>query len=339
VLRLIAALVLMAAAWAVGLGVWVARDLSTPYFGAAAPAVFVDVPHGAGSARIVGLLQEAGVIRHTLPLRLHLARSGLNRRLQAGEYLFRGPATPVQIADRLARGDVFVLVVTIPEGLTADETVGRVVAAGLGSGPELRGALARTDAIRDLAPEAASLEGYLYPETYRFARRTPPAAVIGTMVARFRQVYARLADGQPPAEGWSVHRLVTLASMIEKETSRDAERGQVASVLVNRLRIGMPLACDPTLIYALKLARRYDGNIRKADLAIESPYNTYRLPGLPPGPIANPGEASLRAALRPERTDLLYFVSRNDGTHEFSHSYADHSRAVARFQLRGRAHR
>jgi UPF0755 protein len=314
---------------------WFQSEISTPYYGAPQPEVFVEIPRGASSERIARLLEQAGVIHHRLPLRLHLAWTGLSRRLQAGEYRFDRPATPVEVIDRIARGDVFFVGLTVPEGLTAAETVALAAQAGLGSEADLRAAVRRADLVRDLDPAATNLEGYLFPETYRFPRTAGAEQVVKAMVERFRQVYARLGRQSPPAAGWTTRRVVTLASMVEKEAKHDQERGQVASVLVNRLDIGMPLACDPTVIYALKLRGNYDGNIHKADLAIDSPYNTYRFPGLPPGPIANPGEASLRAALRPDHTEFLYFVARNDGTHEFSRNYEAHSRAVARYQLHG----
>lgn len=327
-LALGAILIVVAAA----IAIWLDRELRTPYFAGAAATVFVDIPRGSSTARIARLLREAGVLRLETPFRLHVTRSGQALRLQAGEYRFEAPATPTDIAERLARGDVHFVTLTVPEGLTAQETAAHAMAAGLGDPAELTRALGRTDWIRDLDPAATSLEGYLFPETYRFGRATPSEDVLRTMVERFRQVYARLEREHPPQPGWTARAIVVLASLVEKEVADDAERGRVASVLVNRLRISMPLACDPTVVYALKLAGGFDGNIRKRDLAIASPYNTYRHPGLPPGPISNPGEASLRAALRPAQTDFLYFVSRNDGTHEFSRDYRAHSRAVAHFQ-------
>jgi len=315
---------------------WVWRELTTPYYGAPTAEVFVDVPRGASSARIARDLQSAGVLRRGLPFRLFLMRNGSARRLKAGEYRFSRPATPIEVSERLLRGDVYFVAVTVPEGLTAEETFETVVRAGLSDLVALRAAARRTDLIRELDPAAPNLEGYLFPETYHLPRRAGAEQIVAAMVEQFRHVYARLTRERPPLSGWTPRRVVTLASMVEKESAKEAERPLVASVLCNRLARGMPLGCDPTVIYALKLAGRYDGNIRKADLEMDSPYNTYRYPGLPPGPIANPGESSLRAALRPERTDFLYFVSRNDGTHEFSRDYGTHARAVAHFQAGGR---
>jgi UPF0755 protein len=323
-------LVLVAAA---GLALWWVRsELRTPYYGAGAPEVFVDIPRGASSAAIAAMLSDAGILRHRLPFILHLRMSGAGRRLQAGEYRFDSPATPVEIADKLIRGDVFFFSVTIPEGMTARETIAWIARSGLGDLREMENALGRTEWIRELDSEARDLEGYLFPETYRFSRHVTSEHILRAMVERFREVLGKLVAELPPAQGWSISDIVTLASMVEKETNVEAERRLVASVLTNRLEKGMPLACDPTLIYALKLAGKYDGNLRKADLAMDSPYNTYIHPGLPPSPIANPGTESLRAALAPPRTDYLFFVSRNNGTHEFSRDFESHSRAVARYQ-------
>ncbi len=327
-LLLFLVILILAGAW------WVRSELAMPYYGGAAGETFVEIPRGSTSELIAGLLADAGVLRSRVPFLVYLRWRDAGRRLQAGEYRFSSPATPIQIAERLLRGDVFYYSVTIPEGLTADETIEQIVRSGLGNQGELERALRRTEWIRDLAPEAQSLEGYLFPDTYRFARKASSEQIIHTMVEQSHQKIARLAAEYPPKPGWNIARIVTLASLIEKEVSRQDERNLVASVFENRIQRGMPLACDPTVIYALKLAGKYDGNIRKADLQMESPYNTYNRTGLPPGPIANPGLDSLRAALDPPRTDYLFFVSRNDGTHQFSKDFRTHQVAVARFQKR-----
>ena len=311
---------------------WTRTELTTPYYGAATPEAFVDIPRGASSATIATLLTDAGILRHRYPFILYLRWTETGRRLQAGEYRFNSPATPIEIADKLIRGDVFFLSVTIPEGLTARETIAWITRSGLGDLTEMETALRRTDWIQDLDSGARDLEGYLFPETYRFSRHANSEDILRAMVERFREVFRKLTEGAPPAQGWNVPSFVALASMVEKETNVETERGRVASVFTNRLEKGMPLACDPTLIYALKLAGKFDGNLRKADLMMDSPYNTYVRPGLPPTPIANPGAYSLRAALSPSKTDYLFFVSRNDGTHEFSRDFESHSRAVGHYQ-------
>lgn len=316
-----------------GLAVWwISSELRTPFYGPSSPEVFVTIPRGTRGQSIAELLEEKGVIRSRYPFLLHLYLAGAERSLQAGEYRFASPATPVQIADRLIQGDVFARPVTIPEGLTARETIALIAREGWAELRDLEQALKHTEWISDLDPEARSLEGYIFPETYNFPRTVTAAQIVKATVERFREVFNRLKQTNPIPEGGNTRDIVTIASIVEKEVKVSEERGLVASVIVNRLEKRIPLACDPTIVYALKLAGRYDGNIRKADLAMDSPYNTYRYAGLPPGPIANPGAESLKAALAPPKTDYLYFVSRNNGSHVFSTNLEDHSRAVFRYQ-------
>lgn len=307
-------------------------ELHTPYLAAAAEGVFVDIPRGATSSDIAELLAARGVLRRKAPFLLYTRWSGAAQQLQAGEYRFAGAAAPVEIVSRLARGDIYFLSVTIPEGMTARETVGRVVRLGLGDANGMEDALRRIEWIRDLDPAAQTLEGYLFPDTYRFPRKTDSAQVVLAMVRQFHSRIGRLLREAPLPPGRTIRDIVILASIVEKETQDPAEMGLVASVIANRLKRRIPLACDPTVIYALKLAGVYDGNIRKPDLSIDSPYNTYTRVGLPPGPIANPGENALRAALAPPDTPYLYFVSRNDGTHYFSRDFRAHQEAVERYQ-------
>jgi UPF0755 protein len=311
---------------------WMQAEMTAPYYAAGSPEVFVEVTGGAGAHSVAKQLADAGVIRSLLPFEIYVRWTGMDRRLKAGEYRFAVPAAPAEVARRIVEGDIFFQSVTLPEGLTARETVSLIVQAGIGNRRELEQALQRVDWIADLDPAAPSLEGYLFPDTYRFPRSADAVQVVRTMIRAFRDRYSGIPAARPLPKGWTLRRIVTLASMIEKETGSAPERPLVASVLVNRLERGMPLACDPTIIYALKLAGTYDGNIRKRDLSLDSPYNTYTHAGLPPGPICNPGEESLRAALAPPKTDYLYFVSRNDGTHQFSKDFTSHSLAVARYQ-------
>jgi len=327
----IAAAGLLAAA-ALAAGLWIHLQLSTPYLGATGAETYVEIPRGAGARRVARLLADAGVLRSRLPFLLYLRRTGAEGRIRAGEYRFDAPATPREIARRLATGDVHFRSITIPEGLTAEETIALLAENGFGTLPELRRALGRTEWIRDLAPEARNLEGYLYPETYRFDRSADAEAVILKMTGQFRSAVSRIVQERPLPEGWDIPRIVTLASMIEKEVKTREEGPLVASVLVNRLDRGMTLGCDATIIYAMKIAGNWEGRLGKADLRMDSPYNSYLHRGLPPGPICCPGASSLAAALRPAATDYLYYVSRNDGTHQFSKDYATHRSAVYRYQ-------
>ncbi len=313
---------------------WIDQELNEPYWGAASPEVFVDIPPGMRAHDIARALERAGVIRNSLVFEAHVRWRSLHKELKAGEYRFGKPASPREIAGRIARGDVFHYTITIPEGLTANETVSLLADAGIADRLHLQRALSQQQLIQDLDPGARSLEGYLFPDTYRFTRQAHPEQIIATLVKRFREIYSRLAAGHTVSPGRSVRRIVILASIVEKEARLASERPVIASVLVNRLERRMPLAADPTIIYALKLEGNYNGNLRKSDLAMDSPYNTYLRPGLPPGPISSPGEDSLRAALAPAITDYLYYVSRNDGSHEFSRDYQSHTKAVTRYQPR-----
>jgi UPF0755 protein len=204
---------------------------------------------------------------------------------------------------------------------------------GLGTAAAFVQAAHDPSLIHDLDPGAKDLEGYLFPETYAVPRRTDAAKLVRTMVARFEKILTPELRQAAAARNLSVRQVVTLASIVEKETAKADERPLVAAVYTTRLRIGMPLQCDPTVIYGLVKAHRYDGNIHKDDLSFDSPYNTYRYPGLPPGPIASPGRASIEAAIHPAAADYLYFVSRNDGSHEFARTLEEHNRNVQKYQV------
>ncbi len=250
-------------------------------------------------------------------------------------YRFSGDLTPREVIARLARGEIYVRQITFPEGLTIREMARLFEERGFGPAAAFEQAASDVSVVREWDPAARDLEGYLFPETYSLTRHTDAATLVHEMVARFARVFPAEARQAVVAEGRTVRDVVTLASIVEKETSRDDERPIVAAVYANRLRIGMGLQCDPTVIYALQKAGRYHGNLTRENMQIDSPYNTYRYAGLPPGPIAAPGRASLEAALHPAPVDFIYFVSRNDGTHAFSRTYEEHSRRVAEFQ-RGR---
>lgn len=307
--------------------------LHDPFKGYAGEEQFVIIEPGTGTAAIGRRLVDAGVIRDGLAFRAALWWTGRARDLQAGEYRFDRPIAAVDVVDRLARGDVYTRRLTFPEGLTIREMAEIFESRGFGSRASFVEAASNVSLIKDLDTDARDLEGYLFPETYAFPRETPAARVIAMMVDRFRATYIddwrRLADGQD----LTTRQVVTLASLVEKETAQAQERPIVAAVYRNRLKIGMALQADPTVVYAMQRAGTYNGNIRRDDLALDSPYNTYRYPGLPPGPIASPGAASLEAALKPASVSYLYFVSRNDGSHVFADSLAEHNRNVREYQV------
>jgi peptidoglycan lytic transglycosylase G len=307
--------------------------VNQPYRGYPQAEQFVEIPQGAGSAGIGERLVSAGVIRDTATFRTALWMSHKGRVLKAGEYRFDRPMTPFAIIDKIARGDVFVITVTFPEGHTIAEMARIVEAHGLGPAAAFVQAAKDVSLIRDLDPAATDLEGYLFPETYALPRHTDAAKLVRMMVARFDKVFTPELRQAAADRNLTVRQAVTLASIVEKETAKAEERPLVAAVYTTRLRIGMPMQCDPTVIYGLVKAGRYDGNIHKDDLSFDSPYNTYRYPGLPPGPIASPGRAALEAAVHPADADYLYFVSRNDGSHEFARTLEEHNRNVQKFQV------
>jgi UPF0755 protein len=304
-----------------------------PYRGFEGSEQFVEIPQGTGSTPIGERLVSAGVIRDAVTFRVALWLSNQGRHLKAGEYRFDRAMTPFEVIDKMARGDVFVVSLTFPEGLTVADMSKIFESHGLGTAAAFVQAAHDPSLIHDLDPGAKDLEGYLFPETYAVPRRTDAAKLVRTMVARFEKILTPELRQAAAARNLSVRQVVTLASIVEKETAKADERPLVAAVYTTRLRIGMPLQCDPTVIYGLVKAHRYDGNIHKDDLSFDSPYNTYRYPGLPPGPIASPGRASIEAAIHPAAADYLYFVSRNDGSHEFARTLEEHNRNVQKYQV------
>ncbi len=320
----VVALCLAGAAW----GVW---DLYQPYRGFPGREM-LEIPPGTGAPAIADLLVARGVLAHRWPFLARYWMGHTRRRLKAGEYLFDRPIRPIDVYRKLVSGDVYLYSVVIPEGSDRFD-IARILAERMAIDPD--DFLRRTEPtslIHDLDPEAPTLEGYLFPDTYRFPRRVTADTVIATMVVRFRHVLqSRFHNEFVPGSG-SLHSAVTLASLVEKETPDPAERPVVAGVFTRRLENGMLLECDPTVIYAARIADRPIGVIRASDLNFASPFNTYRHAGMPPGPIANPGESSLRAAFHPAAGDALYFVSNNHGGHVFSRTLAEHQRKVARYK-------
>jgi UPF0755 protein len=320
----------IAAAVAAG---WIYTAVLRPYRGYSTPEQFVEIARGSTTGAIARRLTEAGVVRNELAFRIAVYTQNAGGRLQAGEYRFDRAMTPMQVIDKLARGDVYVVTITFPEGLTIAEMARIFESQEFGSAAEFVEAAGDPSPIEALDPEARDLEGYLFPETYPLPRKTPASRLVRQMTDRFERVMTPDLRRAAEAKGLTVRQAVTLASIIEKEASRQEERPLVAAVYTNRLRIGMPLQADPTVIFALLRAGTYTGNLRRDDLVFDSPYNTYRYPGLPPGPIASPGRAAIEAALNPAAVDYLYFVSRNDGSHEFARTLDEHNRNVQKWQV------
>jgi UPF0755 protein len=295
--------------------------------------ILVTIPKGATAGDIGLLLEKEGVIQSAEAFRYLAMYKKVGPQLKAGEHVLDPSLDTIQILDSLVQGRFKLYRLTVPEGLTMKEIAPLVSQAGFGDPQEFLAACHDREFIASLGLEVDNLEGYLFPETYHFIRGATPRDVVKTMVGHFLEVWARYQDEAAKKEV-TRQQVVTLASIVEKETGAPAERPLIAGVFLNRLKKGMRLETDPTVIYGLK---DFDGNLTRKHLETPTPYNTYQIDGLPPGPIANPGEDSIKAVLEPTESNYLFFVSKNDGTHQFSATLAEHNRAVAQYQKKGQA--
>jgi len=288
--------------------------------------VNVEFPKGTSAQAMAEALARSGVVQYAWQF-LFVRALNPSARLQAGEYQFTHADSPRQVFDRIVRGDVFFYELVVPEGSNIFDIAASIDRFGFMKGSDFLRAARDPSLIRDLAPQAPTLEGYLFPSTYRVTRGTSAEQLCRAMTDLFRKRWRELQTAGPTM---AANDAVTLASLVERETAIPQERPAIASVYRNRLRSGMALDCDPTTIYAALLDQRYHGTIYRSDLNNANNYNTYQHTGLPPGPIANPGIASLKAALAPADTDFLYFVAKPDGSgaHQFSRTIAEHNRAV-----------
>jgi UPF0755 protein len=318
-LAIIVLLVLIAGLWAVYAVFLPIKPAQTQY---------VLLRPGWSTKRIGRELKNAGVIRSANAFALlHYIQPG--RSLKAGEYKFDSSANAIEIRDRLARGDIFAHTVVVPEGYNMFDIAKAVEESGLASADDfLKAARSETALIHNLDPQAQTLEGYLFPDTYEFTRTQSMHDVVAMMVKRFQQ------EAKAIGLQGNVHTIVTMASIVEKESAVPEERAEVASVYYNRLAKRMGLAADPTVVYAALLGGKYRGTIYQSDLHADSPYNTYKYAGLPPGPIANPGTSALRAAMNPAHTDYLFFVAEGNGSarHRFSSTYEQHEKNVLAYR-------
>ena len=324
-------LLLVVAAAAAG---WFYSGVNQPFKGYDGAEQFVEIPQGAGSSAIAKRLADAGIVRDVNTFRLALWVTGSGRRLQAGEYRFDRPVSAREVAGKIARGEVYVRPLTFPEGLTYRQMSALYEGKGFGPALEFINAAKRGVLVSAVDPDAKDLEGYLFPDTYKLPRSTTAELLVDRMITAFMKTLTPELLEKAAARGLTVRQLVTLASIVEKETGSPDERPLVAAVYANRLKIGMGLQCDPTVIYALERAGRYHGNLTRDDLQFDSPYNTYRYAGLPPGPIASPGRAALEAAASPADVPYLYFVSKNDGSHAFAATLDEHNRNVQQYQVK-----
>lgn len=292
--------------------------------------ILVNVPQGQSLKTTADLLYQKNIIKNSFKLVVIARLKGYDKRLKAGEYLLSAAMTPREILSIMVRGEVRLHKLTVPEGYNLHQIAEVVSQAGFGTRDEFIEIASDPVLVRKLGLEAETLEGYLFPDTYFFPKAATIEKIAMTMVKRFWSIFKPEWKARAKDLGFSVHQVVTLASIIEKETGAALERPRISSVFHNRLRRKMRLESDPTVIYGTK---DFDGNLTRKHLKTRTPYNTYKIRGLPVGPIANPGRASLEAALFPEKTAYLYFVSKKDTTHHFSTNLTEHNRAVRRYQL------
>lgn len=295
------------------------------------PLKIVVIPDGSTFQQVAALLERERLIKSRSAFVLLGKSQSADRKIHAGEYELNAGMTPAEILSKLLSGQVVLHPITIPEGLSFSQIADLLAQQGVADREEVLRLTKDKSFIASLGIKAETLEGYLYPDTYKFARGVKPKEVMTVMVEHLRQVFGPDLQARAQELKMTVHEVLTLASVIEKETGSNGERSEISAVFHNRLKKRIPLQSDPTVIYGLP---NFDGNLRKKDLVNPSPYNTYRWVGLPPGPIANPGGQAIRAALYPSNSRALYFVSRNDGTHQFSVTLAEHNEAVEKYQKR-----
>jgi len=291
-------------------------------------------PKGSSVTQIAGQLEQQGLIRNAWSFKVLVRIKDAGGKLHAGEYEIKPDATETEIIDKLVKGERIIHKLLIPEGYTFQQIASAIEKAGIAPASQVTPYFRDAKLLANLDFPATSLEGYLFPATYEYDRTTSVEELLKKMISAFKQNYDASLREQTLQQGLSIPQVVTLASIIEKETGQAAERPLISSVFHNRLHMDMPLQSDPTVIYGLP---HYDGNIHKADLSNPHPYNTYVHPGLPPGPIASPGKASLKAALNPSASSYLYFVAKGDGTHVFAATLEEHNANVQRYQLGGKA--
>ena len=335
-MKFLLALLLLVVLIAGGAAAWMWYGITKPYQDFAKEGVFVDVPRGASRRHVAYLLKTNGVVRSALAFEIY-ARRHPKRTLQAGEYFFDHALTGRDVFWKLANGQVYQQPFTVREGETMFDIARELEAGKFMRAGDFLYAAGDPAPIREFAPGAQTLEGFLFPATYELPRHPAASELTAEMVHKFKDEWKRvasLAAGGPTGEGdhRAVNRIVTLASLVERETPKPEERPLVAGAFENRLRKGMRLQCDPTVIYGMERLGKYNGTLAGKDLSFDSPYNTYEHGGLPPGPIGNPGEASLRAALRPAQTNYLYFVANTQGGHFFSATLAEHNRNVVKYR-------
>ena len=333
--RLIILIIIVVVLAVAGFGGWVYYDLRKPV-NHAKTGQYIEIPKGSSPTAILRKLTAEGVLKHEWPLMFYLKSTGAGSTLKAGEYRFPSPISPLGVLTKLQEGERRLNRLTVPEGWTRWDIARAMIQVpqfGLTTEDQALELMDNVNLISDLDPQAKNLEGYLFPDTYEYAPETTAPEVIATMVSRFRRVWEPDWTDRARARGYTPREMVTIASIIETEAKLDEERSLVASVIYNRLQKDIPLAVDSSIVYASKLEGkwRYDGKVYLSDIQRRSPYNTRIYAGLPPGPVASPGESSLKAALNPATSDYLYYVrnpARDDGAHNFYSNGADFETGV-----------
>ncbi|MGY3213642.1 endolytic transglycosylase MltG [Mucilaginibacter sp. HD30] len=317
---------------------WIYRSLNTPYAHSKSKE-YIKIPQGSSPNQILNKLNSEGIISDKIPLKIYLKITGTGNAMQAGEYLFNSPITPLEVLEELKNGKLRTVKLTIPEGFTRFDIAKRI--AGQfpqnhdGSENAVLKRMEDIALIKDIAPEAKNLEGYMYPNTYNFPRSVTTDAIIEKMVMEFKKIWKPEYADRAAKLNLTPHQIITIASLIETESRLDEERPVVASVIYNRLKKGMPLGIDQTAVYIAKMENRWDGVINKSDLESSSPYNTRKIVGLPPGPISSVSESSIKAALYPATTNYIYYVlnvAKNDRSHKFYSTVAEFERGKAAYQ-------
>ena len=295
--------------------------------------ITIDIPEGTSFKKVSVLLAEKNIVRKSIRFDILAKLKNAEHKIKTGEYCMTMPMSPVKVLDKLIKGEVITHSVTIPEGKNIFDIAKIMEKAGLGSAAGTLEKMRDPEFIKSLGIKEESLEGYLFPDTYNFNRKTVPEKILRRMVARHNRLINMKIKKEAEQKGMTMREVLILASLVEKETARKFEKPLIASVFLNRLEKGMRLECDPTVIYGVKLNNpNFNTRIRTKHLRKKTPYNTYRIFGLPKGPICNPGLGSINAVLNPAKTDYLYFVSKNNGTHKFSTNLSEHNQAVYTFQ-------
>ena len=335
VLKILSVLVILAI---VVFSYWIYKSLSSPHTHDKNNQ-YIQIPHGSSPGQILDKLTSEGILSAQIPLKIYLKITGTGNGMQAGEYLFDSPITPLEVLSELKNGRLRTVKLTIPEGFTRFDIAKRIAGQFPKNQPIGEDAVLNlmddVSLIKDIAPEAKNLEGYMYPNTYDFPRAVTTQAIIEKMVGEFKKIWKPEFAGRAAKLRLTPHQVITVASLIETESRLDDERPVIASVIYNRLKKGMPLGIDQTAVYIAKMENRWDGVINKSDLASNSPYNTRKIVGLPPGPISSVSESSIKAALYPATTNYIYYVlnvEKTDKSHKFYATAAEFEKGKAAYQ-------